>query len=106
MPIDEIADAIAFTGRLVSGVVHVASAAEMVVDHVFSRHTARFFHGVGRRVIAILTLGRKRIPSSLRMVPRGARPRPRRSDWLALWTGIAFWIALFVAIGLLAIHFL
>ncbi|MFZ2995726.1 hypothetical protein [Sphingobium sp.] len=79
---------------------------DMAAQHIFSRYTARFFHGVGRRVIAVLTLGRKRIPSSLRMVPKGAKPKPRGSDWLALWTGIAFWIALFFAIGLLATHFL
>lgn len=93
----------------VAGVV-LRHAGGLVVDltteHVFSRHTSRFFHGVGRRVIAIATLGRKRIPSSLRIVPKGARARPRRADWLALWTGILFWVALFVAIGLIATPYL
>lgn len=79
---------------------------DLTVDHIFSRHTARFFHGVGRRVIAILTLGRIRIPSSLRAVPRGVSARPRRSDWLALWVGILFWVALFLGIGLGVSHFL
>ncbi|MFC3443001.1 hypothetical protein ACFOKF_17655 [Sphingobium rhizovicinum] len=79
---------------------------DLTVDHVFSRHTARFFHGVGRRVIAVATLGGKRIPTSLRTVPRGARARPRRSDWLALWVGIFSWIALFLAIGFGVAHFL
>jgi hypothetical protein len=79
---------------------------DLTVDHIFSRHTARFFHGVGRRVITILTLGRTRIPSSLRTVPKGVSARPRRSDWLALWVGILFWIALFLMIGLGVSHFL
>ncbi|WP_298399890.1 hypothetical protein [Sphingobium sp.] len=79
---------------------------DLTVDHVFSRHTARFFHGVGRRVIAVATLGGKRIPTSLRTVPRGARARPRRSDWLALWVGILSWIALFLSIGFGVAHFL
>ncbi|QGP79494.1 hypothetical protein [Sphingobium sp. CAP-1] len=96
-------------------VVDVAGAAlrhagglviDLTVDHVFSRHTARFFHGVGRRLIAVGTLGRVRIPSSLRTVPKGERARPRRSDWLALWVGIISWIALFLAIGLGVSHFL
>jgi hypothetical protein len=30
---------------------------DMTVDHIFSRHTARFFHGVGRRVIRFGTVG-------------------------------------------------
>lgn len=81
-------------------------AVELTVDHIFSRHTARFFHGVGRRVIAVATVGRTRIPSSLRTVPKGVSARPRRSDWLALWVGIALWIALFFGIGLGVSHFL
>ncbi|HUD90267.1 hypothetical protein [Sphingobium sp.] len=79
---------------------------DLTVDHVFSRHTARFFHGVGRRVIAVSTLGGKRIPSSLRTVPKGSQARPRRSDWLALWVGILFWIALFLSLGFGVSHFL
>lgn len=79
---------------------------DLTVDHVFSRHTARFFHGVGRRVIAVATMGGKRIPSSLRTVPKGVHARPRRSDWLALWVGILFWIALFLSFGFGVSHFL
>ncbi|HAF41749.1 MAG TPA: hypothetical protein DCG90_08290 [Sphingobium sp.] len=79
---------------------------DLTVEHVFSRHTARFFHGVGRRVIALVTLGGKRIPSSLRTVPKGVHARPRRSDWLALWIGILSWIALFMGIGIGVSHFL
>ncbi|MCP1469960.1 hypothetical protein J3E64_001647 [Sphingobium sp. OAS761] len=72
---------------------------DVTVDHIFSRHTARFFHGVGRRTIAVGTLGRVRVASSLRTVPRGMAARPRRSDWLALWVGILVWTAAFLAIG-------
>ncbi|MDO7835887.1 hypothetical protein Q4610_12610 [Sphingobium sp. HBC34] len=79
---------------------------DLTVDHVFSRHTARFFHGVGRRLVAVATLGGKRIPSSLRTVPRGVSARPCRSDWLALWVGVVGWIALFLALGLGVSHFL
>lgn len=106
MPIDEVIEAIAFTGRLVTGAVNALQAAGMVAEHVFSGHTARFFHGVGRRVIAIATFGTKRIPSSLRIVPKGSHPKPRRSDWLALWIGVAVWIALFLGIGIGVAHFL
>ena len=55
--------------------------------------------------IAIATLGRKRIPSSLRVVPKGMVPRPRRSDWLALWVGVATSIALVAAVIYTAICF-
>ncbi|BBF68525.1 MULTISPECIES: hypothetical protein [Sphingomonadaceae] len=79
---------------------------DLTVDHVFSRHTARFFHGVGRRLIAVVTVGRCRIPSSLRTVPKGVSARPRRSDWLALWVGILSWIALFLGLGFGVSHFL
>ncbi len=106
MPIDEIVEAIAFTGRLVVGAVEALNAVGMVAEHVFSGHTARFFHGVGRRVIAVATFGTKRIPSSLRVVPKGSHPKPRRSDWLALWVGILSWITLFLAIGFGVAHFL
>ncbi|BBD01206.1 MULTISPECIES: hypothetical protein [Sphingobium] len=106
MPIDEVIEAIAFTGRLVVGAVDALQAVGMVAEHIFSGHTARFFHGVGRRVIAVATFGTKRIPSSLRVVPKGSHPKPRRSDWLALWVGILFWVALFFAIGLGVSHFL
>lgn len=76
-------------------------AVAYVFSHVFSGNTARFFHSLGRRVIAIATGGRIRIPSSLRTVPRGVRARPRRSDWLALWTGVAIWLSLFLALCLI-----
>ncbi|WP_242127632.1 hypothetical protein [Sphingobium sp. Sx8-8] len=89
-------------------VVHVAGAvlrqagglvADLALDYIFSRHTPRLFHGIGRRTIAIATLGRKRIPSSLRVVPRGMKPRPRRNDWLALWVGVGTSIILLAALG-------
>jgi paraquat-inducible protein B len=31
-------------------------------------------------------------------VPPGVHPRPRRSDWLALWTGVAIWLSPFLAL--------
>jgi hypothetical protein len=100
--VDEIVgEAAGFLFRQVGGL-----AVELTVDHIFSRHTARFFHGIGRRLIAMLTLGRTRIPTSLRTVPKGMSARPRRSDWLALWVGILFWVALFFGIGLGVSHFL
>jgi hypothetical protein len=79
---------------------------DVTVDHIFSRHTARFFHGVGRRAIRLGTLGQVHIPSSLRAVPSGEAVRPKASDWVALWTGVLLWIALFLAIGLGGTHFL
>ncbi len=79
---------------------------ELSAEHIFSRHTARFFHGVGRRVIFVGSLGAKRIPSSLRKVPKAVRAGPRRSDWLALWTGVGSWIALFLLVGIAITHFL
>lgn len=71
--------------------------ADLAFDYIFSRHTPRLFHGIGRRTIAIATLGRKRIPTSLRVVPRGMKPRPRRSDWLALWVGVGTSMVLLAA---------
>ena len=79
---------------------------ELSVEHIFSRHTARFFHGVGRRVIFIGSLGTTRIPSSLRAVPKGVRAGPRPSDWLALWTGVGIWTALFLLVCIVVTHFL
>ena len=100
--VDEIVgEAASFLFRQVGGL-----AVELTVNNVFSRHTARFFHGVGRRLIAVATFGAKRIPSSLRVVPKGSHPKPRRSDWLALWVGILSWVALFLAIGFGVSHFL
>lgn len=74
--------------------------ADLAFEYVFSGYTARFFHGLGRRTIVIATWGRIRIPSSLRTVPQGMHPRPRRSDWLALWIGVAVWVSLFLALCL------
>ncbi|WP_420144450.1 hypothetical protein [Sphingobium sp.] len=81
MPVDEIGevviDATGVVLRHAGGLV-----VDLTVDHIFSRHTARFFHGIGRRMIAIATLGGKRIPSSLRTVPRGSHARPPgRTGW-------------------------
>ena len=39
----------------------------------------------------MLTLGYVRIPSSLRMVPKGTKPRPTAQDWAALIVGILTW---------------
>lgn len=79
------------------------TAGGFIVDlaNAFSGYTARFFHGLGRRSIAVATWGRIRIPSSLRTVPCGVRARPPRSDWLALWIGVAIWISLFLALCLI-----
>ena len=94
-----IDDAIGEAAAAAAGAV-VRDAGGFVVDlafeYVFSGYTARFFHGLGRRSIAVATWGRIRIPSSLRTVPDGVRPRPRRSDWLALWIGVAVWVSLFL----------
>ncbi len=79
-PDEAVGEAIFFAGRV---------AVELTAEFIFSKHGARYFHGIGRRVIAVLTLDRKRIPSSLRQVPKGARPKPRGSDWAALFVGIA-----------------
>ncbi|BBD99293.1 hypothetical protein SAMIE_1027940 [Sphingobium amiense] len=102
MPLDEIAaEAADFVVRQVGGLV-----VEVAFDHIFSRHTARFFHGVGRRTIRIGTLGQWHIPSSLRAVPKGEAARPEPSDWVALVIGVLIWIALFIAIGMGGAHFL
>lgn len=74
MPIDDIMDAVAFAGRATVGVVNGLAAAETIFPHIFSGHSARFFHDVGRRLLAILTLGGVRIPSSLRLVPVASNP--------------------------------
>jgi hypothetical protein len=62
-----------------------------VPELVFNKYVARYFHGVGRHAIMILTLGYIRIPSSLRMVPQGTKPKPTSQDWVALIFGIAVW---------------
>lgn len=94
---EAVADAAGAVARHAGGFV-----VDLASGYVFSGHAARFFHGIGRRSIAVTTWGRIRIPSSLRSVPRGVRPRPRRSDWLALWIGIAIWAGLFLALCLAA----
>jgi hypothetical protein len=83
-PDEAVGEAVAFVGRV---------AVELTAEFIFSRHGARYFHGIGRRVIAIVTFGRKRIPSSLRQVPAGMKPTPRSSDWLALVVGIGTFLA-------------
>lgn len=90
MPVDDL------VGEVVGSVAgEVAGwAVDLVTEQLFSRYTARFFHGVGRRVIAVATFGRKRIPSSLRIVPAGTRPQPDWQDRAALWVGIVSWIIL------------
>jgi hypothetical protein len=62
-----------------------------VPELVFNKYVARYFHGVGRHVIMLLTLGFVRIPSSLRMVPAGTKPKPTAQDWIALIFGILTW---------------
>lgn len=95
--IDDVAEAV---GEVAGAVLHQAGGlvVDVVIDGIFAGGTARFFHGLGRRAIAATTFGSVRIPSSLRVVPRGAAARPRRSDWIALWVGIAIWLMLFAAI--------
>jgi hypothetical protein len=89
MPIEEIVSAVA---EVV--VEHVGgSLVEYGAQFLFSGSGGRYFHGIGRRVIALATLGRTRIPSSLRIVPKGTKPKPRRSDWAALFVGIFVWVA-------------
>ncbi|MET0372096.1 MAG: hypothetical protein ABW039_12065 [Sphingobium sp.] len=102
MPIDDA------VGEVVGAVARHAGgfAIDLVVDHVFSRHSARFFHGVGRRAIALVMVGRVHIPSSLRMVPPGTRPRPLASDWTALIVGMCVWIAAFAGVGVAATYLL
>jgi hypothetical protein len=82
-PDEAVGEAIVFVGRV---------AVELTAEFIFSKHGARYFHGIGRRVIAVLTLGRKRIPSSLRQVPQGMKPKPRKGDWLALFVGIGSFV--------------
>ena len=95
--IDDVGEAV---GEVAGAVLHQAGGfvVDVVVEGIFAGGTARFFHGVGRRAIAVATLGKVRIPSSLRVVPRSSRAGPRRSDWIALWVGIAIWLMLFAAI--------
>ncbi len=84
-------DAVEFAGRLAINVA--GSAIELAYEFIFSKYGARYFHGIGRHVIAVVTLGQKRIPSSLRQFPKGSVPKPKSSDWLALYVGIATFVA-------------
>ncbi len=68
------------------------NAVGLVSELVFSKYGARYFHGIGRRVVAISTLGQVRIPSSLRQVAKGSIPKPDMKDWIALLVGIAVWL--------------
>jgi hypothetical protein len=76
--------------EVVEGVVRFAGRATVSValEFVFSKHGARYFHGIGRHFIAIVSLGKVRIPSSLRQVPKGTKPKPTAKDWIALIVGI------------------
>jgi hypothetical protein len=80
MPLDELAEL---------GADLVVRAVGTVPELIFNRHVARYFHGIGRRVISILTLGQTRIPSSLRDVTEGTKPEPTIGDWISLVAGIA-----------------
>lgn len=95
--IDDVGEAV---GEVAGAIFQHAGGfvVDVVVEGIFAGGTARFFHGVGRRAIAATTLGKVRIPSSLRVVPRGAKAGPRRSDWVALWVGVAIWLLLFALV--------
>ena len=82
MPSDELVE---FAAKL------AFRAVVNVPELVFNKYVARYFHSVGRYTIVLGTLGFVRIPSSLRMVPQGTRPKPTLQDWLALLIGIAVW---------------
>lgn len=82
MPSDELVE---FAAKL------AFRAVVNVPELVFNKYVARYFHSVGRYAIMITTFGFVRIPSSLRMVPQGTRPKPTLQDWLALFAGIAVW---------------
>jgi hypothetical protein len=79
MPLDELAEL---------GAELVFRAVGTVPELIFNRHVARYFHGIGRRVIAILTLGQIRISSSLRVATEGTKPEPTIADWISLIVGI------------------
>jgi hypothetical protein len=92
MPVDEIiGEVMAKVAGQVVGVV-VDSAVELIASDLFRGWLARYFHGIGRRLIAAVTLGRVRIPSSLRVVPIGTQPKPTASDWIALGVGVIVWL--------------
>jgi hypothetical protein len=96
MPIEEIigeavGEAVKHTARFV-GDIATDVATQSVSKLIYSGRVARYFHGIGRLVIAFATFGRVRIPTSLRVVPKGVTPKPRRSDWVALLMGIGIWV--------------
>lgn len=93
MPAEIIGSVVAEVGGQVLGVV-VDSAVELIASNLFRGWLARYFHGIGRRLIAVATLGRVRIPSSLRVIPKGTQPEPMASDWIALWVGLIVWVLL------------
>ncbi len=84
MPEEAAAEIVKFVGR---------AAFELSSDLIFSKHGARYFHGIGRHVIALVTFGRVRIELSLRQVPKGTAAKPLRRDWAALFVGIAVFLA-------------
>jgi hypothetical protein len=83
MPADEIAE---FAARAVIGTV-----LEVAPQLIFNKYVARYFHGIGRQLIRVCTLGQVPIPSSLRTVPKGTKPKPDVQDWVALFAGVMFW---------------
>lgn len=87
MPVEVIIEAV--TEHFIGPAVE--AAVDLVASNLFRSWLARYFHGIGRRLIAVATLGKKQIPSSLRIVPKGTQPKPRPSDWLALWVGLMVW---------------
>lgn len=92
MPVDEIiGEAVATVAGQAVGVA-VDSAVGLITSNLFGGWLARYFHGIGRRLVAVATLGRVQIPSSLRTVVKGQRPKPTISDWIALWVGVAVWL--------------
>ena len=89
MPLDDaagemIGEVAGFTVRLVANVG---------VELIFNKYVARYFHGVGRHVLMVATFGKLRIPSSLRAVHAGQKPKPYALDWLALVIGVTTWVA-------------
>ncbi len=63
-------------------------AATSAPELIFNRHVARYFHGIGRRVIVVLTLGSVRIISSKRHGIDQQKPEPMPRDWFALAVGV------------------
>jgi hypothetical protein len=84
MPLDELTEI---------GVEVAFRVVAEVPQLIFNKHVARYFHGVGRRAITVATFGKIKISSSLRIAPKGQKPKPRRQDWWALGVGIGIWFA-------------